>query len=503
MQRPLHPVADANGPAAPTAGPQAGASARQYVLAATIIASAMAFIDGSVVTIALPAMQRGFSADLAALQWVVNGYTLMLGALILVGGGLGDRLGRRKIFLAGLVLFAVASLACALAPTIAILIAARVAQGVGAALLVPQSLAVISATFPRDIRGKAIGTWAAASAVTTALGPPLGGFLVDSLSWRAAFWINLPLAAAALWLTVRHVPESRDETARGPLDWAGAALAVLALAGLTYGLTEIAQPDRGRLGPAVALAAGALLAAAFLAVEWRTANPVMPPRLFRSRVFAGANIVTLFLYGSLAGVLFLLPFDLISRRGLSAAEVGATMLPLGLIIGLLSRRAGGLADRHGPRPFLIVGPLVVALACAGLALTVQNYWLGVFSPVLLLGLGMAVAVSPLTTAVMTSVPDEKSGAASGVNNAASRLAGLLAVAALGALASFLFAHGAPGEAVFGVLPAPGEPGRPALEAAFVQAYAAAMWVAALWSVLAAAAAWAFLRHVPSPNGAPA
>jgi EmrB/QacA subfamily drug resistance transporter len=480
---------DAPGRNAATAEP----AARPYVLAATILASAMAFIDGSVVTIALPAIQSGFGASFPTVQWVVNGYTLMLGALILVGGGLGDRLGRRRLFVAGIAVFALASIVCAAAPNAGILVAARVVQGIGAAALVPQSLAIISACFPRDVRGRAIGTWAAASAVTTSLGPPLGGFLIDTLSWRLAFWINIPLSAAALWLTVRHVPETRDPEARGPIDWLGAALAIVALGALTLGLTRLSEETDGRALTFALLIAGALAILPFLAVERHAENPVMPLDLFRSPTFTVTNLYTLLLYGSMAGALFLLPFDLIERRGLSAAEVGLTMLPIGAIIGVFSRPAGRAADRHGARPFLTAGALGVALACLGLALNIGDFWLGVLVPVLVLSVGMAALVSPLTTAVMNSASDARSGAASGINNAASRVAGLLAVAVLGAIAGQVFAARAPQAARFGVLPAPDDPARAAMESAFASGYAAAMAMAALWAAIAAVCAFVFLR----------
>ncbi|MBA3518563.1 MAG: MFS transporter [Rhizobiales bacterium] len=440
--------ADASSPSTP-------GSSGGFVLAATILASAMAFIDGSIVTIALPAIQAEFGAELASLQWVVNGYTLMLGALLLAGGGLGDRVGRRRIFVAGLILFTAASILCAAAPTIELLIAGRVAQGTGAAALVPQSLAIIAATFPREVRGRAIGTWAAASAVTTALGPPLGGFLIDSWSWRAAFWINIPLAAGALWLTLRYIPENRDDAATGPIDWTGTAVAVLSFGALTVGLTWLTEADGNRALALLAMATGGLGLALFVAVELRAANPIMPLAPFRSRTFTGANVVTLFLYGALTGVLFLLPFELIGRRGMSATAVGLTLLPLGLIIGLFSRPAGALADRFGPRLFLAAGSAVVAVACFVLALGLESFWRGAVLPVILLSAGMAVAVSPLTTAVMNSAPDGQSGAASGINNAASRLAGLLAVAVLGALAEHVFRRGAPGGS-FAALASAGE-----------------------------------------------
>ncbi|HWT30038.1 MAG TPA: MFS transporter, partial [Propylenella sp.] len=443
---------------------------QRLVLAATVLASAMAFIDGTVVTIALPAIQETLRAGFGQLQWVVNGYTLMLGALLLIGGSLGDRLGRRRVFLSGIALFAAASIACALAANAAVLIGARAVQGVGAALLVPQSLAILSASFPREVRGRAIGTWAAASAITTALGPPLGGFLIDLLSWRAAFWINLPLSAAALWLTWRFVPESRDEAASGRLDWSGSVLAVAALAALIYGLTAFSGSAGTPTAVGAMLLGGAGLAA-FWRVERSAANPVMPPSLFRSRPFLAANVLTLFLYGALAGVLFLLPFDLIERRGLPASAVGTTLLPFGLVIGLLSRFAGSLADQYGAKMFLVSGSLLVAAAIGMLALNLPDYWLGVFVPVLVMAFGMAAVVSPLTTVVMNSAPDAQSGAASGINNAASRIAGLFAVAALGLAADLMFDWGgARPDARFGVLPDLSDPARTALEARFAAAY---------------------------------
>jgi len=480
------------GTAARLPGDAAGCppAARPFVLAATIVGSSMAFIDGTVVNIALPAIQRGLGAGIAELQWVVNGYLLPLGALMLVGGGLGDRLGRRRVFVAGVVLFTLASLACALAPTIGILIAARVVQGIGAALLVPQSLALIAANFPKDIRGAAIGTWAAASAITTSLGPPLGGLLIDTLSWRVAFWINLPLAAVALWLTLRHVPESRDETVRGGLDWPGAILATLGFGAITYGLIGLGGEGDARLVAGAALVLGLVLLVVFILVERRVANPIMPPTLFASPVFSAANVVTVLLYAALSGALFLLPFDLVVRRGLTAAEAGLTILPFGVIIGVMSRFMGSLADRHGPRPFMTLGPVLFALGAGWLALALPGYWAGVMVPALLLAVGMGVVVSPLTTAVMNAVPTERSGAASGINNAASRLAGVVAVAVIGLVAGLVYRAAAPaGATVFGELPPAGDQLRTAAEAAFVSGYGAAMGLTAAMALAAAIVAW--------------
>ncbi len=485
--------------AVPPAHQPSAVAVRRGVLAATTIASAMAFVDSTVVGIAVPAIQKELAADIVAMQWVANAFLLMLGSLILVGGGLGDRIGRRRVFLAGIVVFTVASLMCAVAPNAALLIAARAIQGVGAALLVPQSLAIISATFPKDIRGKAIGTWAAASAVTTALGPPIGGFLIDLMSWRAAFWINLPAAVVALWLALRYMPESRDEGEAGPIDWPGAAIAVVAFAALTYGLSAISA---GKVSAAViagAIVLGLIGIAIFVPVERRAANPITPPALFRSKIFTSVNIVTVFLYGALSGVLFLLPFDLINRRGLSAATTGLIMLPFGLIIGVLSRFTGALADTYGPRFFLVAGPLLVGAGALGFALVVPDLWLGVVLPVVLIGVGMALVASPLTTAVMNAVPDGRSGAASGISNAASRLSGVFAIAIFGATAGVVFGWTAPPAARFGVIPPAGDATHETVVSAFLSAYSAAMVFAALWCLIAAAISFVTLKGTAPPK----
>jgi EmrB/QacA subfamily drug resistance transporter len=478
VHRPLCPSgraalgADSETPCAP--------GSRPYVLGATILASAMAFIDGSIVTIALPALQADLDAAFASLQWVVNGYALLLGALILVGGAAGDRFGRRRVFAIGLAVFGLASIACATAASIQWLILARAAQGIGAALLVPQSLAIIAAAFPRDIRGRAIGLWAGASAMTTALGPPLGGILIEWLGWRSVFWINLPLCAAALWLTAAHVPESRAEAADGPLDWLGGALAIVAFGSLAAGLTVFAVPESATTPAVVLLALGVAGLFALLRAEKSAANPLLPLSLFASRAFTGANLVTILLYGALSAVLFLLPFDLIERRGLSAIEVGFLLLPFGLIIGIGSHYAGGWADRVGPRRPLVLGGALVSLASAGLALDLGGVAVGVLAPVLVMSVGMAFVAAPLTTAVMNAASDSQSGAASGVNNAASRLAGLFAVAIVGAAANVVFLasiDAATATARFGELPPLVDPARAGVEAAFVDAYRFSMALA--------------------------
>ena len=420
-----------------TAEPLALRTARgRWVLAATVLGSGIAFLDATVVGIALPSINRSFGGGVGTLQWVVTGYSLTLAGFLLLGGSLGDRFGRRRIFCIGVAWFALASACCGLAPSSGLLIGARVVQGVGGALLTPGSLAILQASFRPEDRSRAIGAWSGLGGVASAAGPLVGGWLLAVASWRWVFFINVPLAAFVLVISVRHVPETSDPTSAGHVDVPGAGLAVVFLAGLTYGLIEGPTHGWTSAGVLATLVVAVLAAPAFLFVEHRAAHPMLPLGLFRSRQFSGANAVTFVVYGALGGALFLLPVELQLVAGYSPLRSGLALLPITLIMLAFSARSGQLSARIGPRLQMSVGPVLVGagLALLARATTPGSYWVQVFPAVLLFGAGLAVTVAPLTSTAMGAVPVEHSGVASAVNNTVSRAAGLIFVAVLPLLA---------------------------------------------------------------------
>jgi EmrB/QacA subfamily drug resistance transporter len=482
----------------------------RVVLVVTILGSSMAFLDGTVVNVSLPALQTALHATVADVQWVVEAYALFLAALLLVGGSLGDIFGRRKVYVLGVAVFAAASSCCGLSRNIDTLIFARSIQGVGAALLVPGSLALITATFPEDLRGHAIGTWSGFSAITAAVGPVIGGWLIEHSTWRWIFFLNLPFALVIILLAAK-VPDSRNEESPRQVDWLGAFLATLGLGAVTYSLIE--WPARAQhnehLIIMMSACLGVLALAAFLAVEHWSRAPMVSLKLFASRNFSGANMLTLFLYASLGGLMFFFPMDLIQIQHYSATEAGAAFLPFVAIMFGLSRWAGGLVARYGSRLPLTVGPLIAAAGIALFAVVPQNgnYWTTFFPAIIIMGLGMTISVAPLTTTVMNAVPGSESGVASGINNAVSRLGALLAVAVFGAILVTIFNHSLDLQLdqlkVSAELASKVDEARPQLAAAkipdvrvqsaiasaFVHGYRVVIWIATGLELLGALMAW--------------
>ena len=478
---------------------------KRLTLAATILGSSMAFIDGSVVNIALPTIQQALHADATATQWIVNAYLLMLGALVLVGGSAADLYGRRRIFLVGIAVFTAASIACGFSPNVTALIISRAVQGLGAALLTPASLAMLGATFDEHERSHAIGIWAGAGALTSAAGPVLGGWLVDQISWRAIFLLNVPLALAAAGLAIRFACESNDPQAKR-LDWIGAAVVGIGLGAITWGLSTIPASGFHDRTVLAWLGVGAVFLILFAAVEARAGeHAMMPLSLFRSRNFSATNALTLLLYFALGGALYYLPFGLIRLGGYSSTQAGAALLPFALIMGFGASFAGDLADRFGPRLSLTVGPLIAACGLALLAFADfgKSYWAGVFPAICVLAIGMTITVPPLTSTVMASVGKAHAGIASGVNNAVARVAGLLAVAALGAVLFASFSHylgGQPSthanDALNAVLAGQDGVAQDAI-GAFDRALRTVMLVAALCAALAGIAGWLWIQPIGS------
>lgn len=419
----------------------------RWVLVATIAASSMAFIGQFSLNTVTPAMQANLGASGADLIWIVNIYSLLLGAGILLGGSLGDHLGRKRIYTIGIWVFVATSVLCGLAPTTELLIIARALQGIGGALMIPGSLAIISAYFPTETRGWAIGTWASITTLASIVGPVLGGIFADIGFWRGVFFIAIPFAAVSLFALYRYVPESRDEEAAKELDWIGSALVTLGMFGIVFGAIQIGNDRTGENTPLFlgSLVLGMILLVAFVWWEARTDHPMVPLNLFKSRTFAGTNLLTLFLYGALGGALFFLPLNLQQVQGYSATFAGLANLPLTILLTIMSPWAGGLVDKYGPRLPLIIGPTLAGFGFFAFSLPYitsgpEAYWFTYFPASIVFGIGMGITVAPLTTSVMGSVPQHNAGTASGINNAISRSAGTLAIAIMGGIALIFFSN---------------------------------------------------------------
>lgn len=491
-----------------------------WVLAVTILGASMAYIDGTAVNVALPALQEQLNATIVDMQWVIEAYALFLASLILVGGALGDRYGRRLIYGIGIALFAIASILCGVSENVTELIYFRALQGIGGALMIPGSLAIITVFFDESERGKAIGTWGAFSAITTAVGPVLGGWLVEEVSWRWIFYINVPIAVVALFLLFWRVPESKGELAKCKIDYWGALLATVGLGGIIYGFIESAA--LGFTDPVVlgSITLGLISIIAFVIVESRVEAPMMPLKLFRSRTFSGANMVTFLMYAPLGGAIFFLPFAMIQIFDYSVTGAGASYMPVMILLFVFSRWSGGLVDKYGAKLPLVFGNVLQAIGYVLFALLggEGNYFYTFFPGMFVLGVGLVFSVAPLTTAVMNAVPTAFSGTASGINNAVSRMSGLVAIAILGIIMLFLFSSGmdngmhlhdipqevqeafkgeyiklADADMPIGISPEIEEKLRNLVKLSYVKSFNILMYIAAALCVLGALIAWFMVR----------